>query len=85
MLFRLDPDLSLHRVKEGVLVPNGTTWSADNKTMYFTDSPSGKIMAYPYDLETGEAKWSEGKTFFTCPYEGGVPDGKDPYASSIPE
>lgn len=76
MLFRLDPDLSLHRVKEGILIPNGLTWSADNKTMYFTDSPSGKIVAYPYNLETGETEWSEGKTFFTCPYEGGVPDGE---------
>ncbi|KAF2159292.1 hypothetical protein M409DRAFT_60989 [Zasmidium cellare ATCC 36951] len=75
VLFRLDPDLSLHRVTEGVTIPNGTSWSADNKTMYFTDSPSGKIVAYPYDLETGEAMWDEGKTFFTCPYEGGVPDG----------
>lgn len=64
-------------MKEGVTIPNGTSWSADNKTMYFTDSPSGKIMAYPYDLETGEAKFSEGKPFFTCPYEGAVPDGKN--------
>lgn len=76
VLFRLDPDLSLHRVKEGVTIPNGTSWSADNKTMYFTDSPTGKITAYPYNLETGEVSFSQGKPFFTCPYEGGVPDGK---------
>lgn len=34
VLFRLDPDLSLHRMKEGVTIPNGMSWSADNKTMY---------------------------------------------------
>lgn len=75
VLFRLDPDLSLHRVKKNVTIPNGTTWSKDEKTMYFTDSPSGKIMAYPYNPATGETSWSDGKDFFTCPYEGGVPDG----------
>lgn len=74
MLFRLDPDLSLHRAKEGVTIPNGTSWTLDNKTMYLTDSPSGNITAYPYDPETGKLS-PEGKTFFTCPYEGGVPDG----------
>ncbi|KAF7193395.1 putative sugar lactone lactonase YvrE [Pseudocercospora fuligena] len=74
ILFRLDPDLSIHRVKKGVTIPNGTSWTLDNKTMYLTDSPSGKIMAHPYNPETGELS-PEGKVFFTCPYEGGVPDG----------
>ena len=58
---------------EGVTIPNGTSWSLDNKTMYFTDSPSGSIMSYPFEASTGEVSWSEGKTFFTV--EGGVPDG----------
>lgn len=34
VLFRLDPDLSLHRMKEGVTIPNGMSWTADKKTMY---------------------------------------------------
>lgn len=42
--------------------------------MFLTDSPSGKITGYPYDLSTGTLS-SSGTTFFTCPYEGGVPDG----------
>lgn len=75
VLFRLDPDLNLHRVKESVTIPNGISWTLDSKTMYFTDSPSGKIMSYPYDLATGAISFSEGKVFFTCPVEGGVPDG----------
>lgn len=32
-------------------------------------------MAYPYDESTGKVSFSEGKVFFTCPIEGGVPDG----------
>jgi sugar lactone lactonase YvrE len=33
VLFRLDSDLSLHRPIEGVTIPNGTSWTLDNKTM----------------------------------------------------
>jgi len=75
VVFRLDSDLSIHRIVQPVTIPNGTSWSLDNKTIYLTDSPTGKIMAYPYNLETGEISLKEGKTFFTCPYEGCVPDG----------
>ena len=73
VLFRLDNDMSLHRVIDGVTVPNGTSWSADDTTMYFTDSPTKTVMAYPYHSETGEMSVSEGRVFFTV--EGGVPDG----------
>lgn len=41
--------------------------------MYFTDSPSQTIKSFPFDPETGEVSWSNGKTFFTV--DGGVPDG----------
>ena len=75
VLFRLDPDLSLHRVHEPVTMPNGTSWSLDNKWMYFTDSPSGTITKSPYDPATGKADFSKSEVFFKCPYEGGVPDG----------
>jgi sugar lactone lactonase YvrE len=51
------------------------SWSPDNKTIYVTDSPSRKIMAYPYDLETGAIALDQGKVFFECPFEGCVPDG----------
>ena len=73
ILFRLDDDLSLHRVLEGITIPNGTSWTKDNKTMYFTDSVTRSIMAYPYNAETGEASFSEGKVFYKV--ESGVPDG----------
>ncbi|GAB1735961.1 hypothetical protein NU219Hw_g6019t1 [Hortaea werneckii] len=75
MLFRLDPDGSLHRVKEQITIPNGISWSHDNKSVYFTNSPTQKIMKYPYDLSTGTIDWAHGETFFQCPYAGGFPDG----------
>ena len=51
-LCRLDADLSVHRViEEDVVCPNGVTWTADNKTMYWTDSKFG-IFKYEYDNAT---------------------------------
>src|SRR3954453_19565629 len=32
LLFRLDPDLSLHRVVEDLIVSNGLAWTADGRT-----------------------------------------------------
>ncbi|KAK5130370.1 hypothetical protein LTR08_002162 [Meristemomyces frigidus] len=75
VLFRLDPNGSIHRSKDSITIPNGMSWTLDNKYMYFTDSPSGSIMKYPYDVETGAITWDKGEIFFTCPIEGGVPDG----------
>ena len=73
VLFRLDGDLTLHRTLEDITIPNGTSWSKDLKTMYFTDSPTQTIMAYPYNSETGEASYHDGEVFFKV--ESGVPDG----------
>ena len=52
-LFRLDPDLSLHHLGAGFAISNGPCWSPDGSTFYFSDSFSGEIWAYDYDLETG--------------------------------
>ena len=75
IMFRLDPDLSIHRIQENIKIPNGISWTLDNRTMYMTDSPSGEITQYPYDPDTGKISLDQGKTFFKCPIEGGVPDG----------
>lgn len=53
VLFRLDPDLSLHRMLAPVTIPNGIGWNAANDTMYLTDSPTGQISAFDFDPETG--------------------------------
>ena len=41
VLFRLDPDMTLHRMIENVSIPNGICFSPDEKFMYFIDSPTG--------------------------------------------
>jgi len=52
-LYRLDPDLSLHKIDDKIIVSNGRCWSPDGKIFYFADSWSGEIWAYDYDLATG--------------------------------
>lgn len=73
VLFRLDPDLSLHRMIENTAISNGIGWSLDNKTMYIFDTPTRHVFAYDFDAETG--KIANKRVFFT-PAEGtGMPDG----------
>ena len=72
VLFRLDPDLTLHRMIEKVTIPNGMGFSVDGTIMYFTDSATGTISQYRYDRQTGQI--SDRKVFYRV--EGnGVPDG----------
>jgi sugar lactone lactonase YvrE len=73
-IFRLDNDLSIHKVIDGISIPNGITWSKDNKTMYLSDSPTQNIYAYDYDEDTGEI--SNKRVFFHVEDEHGQPDGQ---------
>ncbi|MDU8500922.1 SMP-30/gluconolactonase/LRE family protein [Pseudomonas syringae] len=52
-LYRLDPDLSLHTLDEGIIVSNGPCWSPGGETFYFADTWSGDIWAYDYDNASG--------------------------------
>jgi len=72
VLFRLDPDLSLHRVIENVTIPNGMGFTLDEKSMYFIDSPTKKVWKYSYDRKTGNISDREAFYHVGCD---GVPDG----------
>jgi sugar lactone lactonase YvrE len=52
-IYRLDPDLTVHRIDSGITVSNGPCWSPDGKIFYFADSWAGELWAYDYDLDTG--------------------------------
>ena len=52
-LYRLDPDGSLHRMVDGLIVSNGLAWSGDGRTMFHSDSKGQVIWAYDYDSERG--------------------------------
>lgn len=71
-LYRLDPDGSIRIVAEEVGCSNGMGWTADEKTMFHTDSGDATIYAWDYDVETGEI--SNRRTFYKRESVGG-PDG----------
>jgi sugar lactone lactonase YvrE len=54
-LFRRDADGTVTEMLSGtdISISNGIAWSADKSTMYYTDTPSGKVDKYAYDNETG--------------------------------
>ena len=47
-LYRLDPDLSVHKMETGIGTSNGIGWSPDGRTMYYTDSTAKTIYAYDF-------------------------------------
>ena len=73
-LYRLDPDMSVTKIDDGIIVSNGPCWSPDGKTFYFANSWSGEIWAYDYDLDTGNV--SNRRTFTKVDMsQGGAADG----------
>lgn len=72
-LYRLDPDLTVTRLEGGIIVSNGPCWSPDGRTFYFTDTWSGQISAYDYDLEAGGI--SNKRCFTRMQHEGAGFDG----------
>lgn len=74
VLFRFDPDQTLHRMIENVTIPNGIGWSADDKKMFFIDSPTKNIFVFDFDVASGSI--SNKKIFFHYSDDAeGVPDG----------
>ena len=52
-LYRIDADLSSHRLLDGISVPNSLAWSPDDRVMYFADTAVSRIEAYAFDVASG--------------------------------
>lgn len=72
-LWRLDSDLSISKVADGLICTNGPCWSPDDRTFYVTDSFQREFWAYDYDIETGEL--SNRRTIATLEGERSIADG----------
>lgn len=72
-LYRIDPDLSLSGMADGVRVSNGIAWSPDDRLLYFNDTLSGGIDVFDYDIERGQV--SKKRRFASIDREEGLPDG----------
>ncbi len=85
-LYRMDTDLSVHRMIENVGCCNGLAWSPDSRVMYFSDSYVPIIRAYDFDAATGDIENErvfvelEGKD--SC--DGSTVDAEGCYWATIP-
>ena len=72
-LYRLDADLSCHRLIDGIVVSNALCWGPDSCTMYHTDTPSRTVWAWEFDPASGEI--ANRRAFVRIPDTDGYPDG----------
>ncbi|MFT7559417.1 MAG: sugar lactone lactonase YvrE [Flavobacteriales bacterium] len=72
-LWSLDVNLKASKLADDLLTSNGTAFSPDNKTLYYSDTPKHIIYACDYDIDSGEA--SNRRTFCEFPFGNGRPDG----------
>jgi sugar lactone lactonase YvrE len=52
-LWRLDSDLQVTKVDQGIICTNGPCWSPDDRTFYLADTFQGAYWAYDYDIANG--------------------------------
>ncbi|KAF8514483.1 SMP-30/Gluconolaconase/LRE-like region-domain-containing protein [Gautieria morchelliformis] len=73
-LYSFDPETGENKIldEDGITDANGLGWSADSKTLYFTNSLLNQIYAYDYDLATGNI--SNRRVFIDAIAEG-LPSG----------
>jgi sugar lactone lactonase YvrE len=72
-LYRLDPDLTLHKMDTGYNITNGPAFSVDGQTMYHNDSVKGMVYAF-YLHNDGTIGRKRPFRQLTDPAEG-APDG----------
>lgn len=71
--YSLSPDGTLKTLLSHIGISNGLTWSPDHKTLYYIDTPTHNVVAYDYDLTTGDI--ANPRTVVSVPAEFGWPDG----------
>lgn len=72
-VWRLDPDLTLTCLLEGVACANSTCFSPNGRTMYFADTPTRQIAAFAYD--PGNGALGPKRIIATLSPGSGMPDG----------
>lgn len=72
-LYMLDGRGRVHKMLDRVTVSNGICWSHDGKTMYYIDTPTQRVDAFDFDLETGQI--ADRRTVIEIPHDDGSPDG----------
>ena len=72
-LYVFDTDHSVTKKISNVSISNGMAWSLDYKTWYYIDTPTYTVVAFDFDLVTGDI--SRKRVVINIPKEDGSPDG----------
>lgn len=72
-LYMVANDISVSVKIRDVSCSNGLAWSLDSKLFYYIDTPTRQVVAYDYQIATGEI--SGKRTIINIPGSEGVPDG----------
>ena len=72
-LFRIDPDLTVTRVLDGIGISNTMVWSLDDKSFFFADTLDGRIDRFDFDAAAGTL--SNRRTIVDLAGTGIGPDG----------
>jgi sugar lactone lactonase YvrE len=72
-LFRMDKEGTVKVMLDSISISNGIAWTKDGKRMFYIDTPTRKVMAYDFDLASGEI--SNPKVLVQIPDSLGWPDG----------
>lgn len=71
--YRLDPDGTVTQMLSRCTISNGLAWTADDRTMYYIDSPTGSVDAFDFDAEAGAI--SNRRPLVKISESDGLPDG----------
>lgn len=72
-LYSIESNGSFKERLDNITISNGIVWSKDTKTMYYIDTPTKKIRAFDYDVQTGNI--SNERVAVHVAEELGFPDG----------
>jgi sugar lactone lactonase YvrE len=73
-LYRFQGPGAVKKMVSAVTISNGTGWSPDGRTMYYTDTLRYTVFAYDFDMERGEI--GNPRVFYeTDQAANGLPDG----------
>ena len=72
-LYSLNADLKIQKHLDQITISNGMAWTNDNKMLYYIDSPTQKVNAFKFDLESGAIQFD--RTAIEIPISLGTPDG----------
>ncbi|NNJ81915.1 MAG: SMP-30/gluconolactonase/LRE family protein, partial [Flavobacteriaceae bacterium] len=72
-LYKVAPDGTTWKMRDNITISNGIVWTKNGRTMYYIDTPTAKIRAYDFNMESSTI--SNERTVVEVAPEVGYPDG----------